>query len=128
MRRLLVALVIAAGTLGAPGCITPSIPIPPPDPALMTFELQGTAPDTFASFAYPTHPTLVDAVVFVYNRDKGKGIIENANADGSVGPTAAVRADVNDQMVISFQRDDQTASTCVRLKDGAQSATNYCDP
>ncbi len=126
MRRLLATLVILAGTL--PGCVTPSIPIPPPDPALMTFSLQGMAPNTFASFAYPTHPTLVDAVVYVYNRDKGEGVIKAANADGSVGPTQPLRADLNDQMVISFQREDQTASTCVRLRDGAQSGTDYCDP
>ncbi|MBA3451804.1 MAG: hypothetical protein H0T42_01760, partial [Deltaproteobacteria bacterium] len=54
--------------------------------------------------------------------------IRNANPDGSVGPTQPLRADLNDQMVVSFQRDDQTASTCVRLKDGAQSGTSYCDP
>jgi len=127
MRRLLVAIVLAAGTLGAPGCVTPSIPIPPPDPALMTFSVQGTVGQTVASFSYPIHPTLVDAVVFVYDRDKGEGVIKNANPDGSVGPTPPLRADVGDQVVVSFQRDDQTASTCVRLQDGAQSGTNYCD-
>ena len=128
MRRLLAAIALVAGTLWASGCVTPSIPIPPPDPALMTFQLQGDVGNTVASFAYPSHPTLVDAVVFIYNRDKGMGIIENAHPDGSVGPTAAVRADLGDQMVVSFQRDDQTASTCVRLKDGAQTGTSYCDP
>jgi len=129
MRRLLVLIALVAGTLGASGgCVTPSIPIPPPDPALMTFDLQGEVGNTFASFAYPTHPTLVDAVVFVYNRDKGEGVIRNANPDGSVGPTQPLRADLGDQMVVSFQRDDQTASTCIRLKDGAQNGTSYCDP
>lgn len=128
MRRLLALIALVAGTLGAAGCVTPSIPIPPPDPALMTFELQGEVGNTFASFAYPTHPTLVDAVVFVYNRDKGEGVIRDANPDGSVGPTQPLRADLGDQMVVSFQRDDQTASTCVRLKDGAQNGTSYCDP
>ncbi|MBA3453378.1 MAG: hypothetical protein H0T42_09835, partial [Deltaproteobacteria bacterium] len=71
MRRLLILVVLAAGTLGASGCVTPSIPIPPPDPTLMTFQLQGEVGNTFASFEYPAHPTLVDSVVFVYNRDKG---------------------------------------------------------
>ena len=128
MRRLLVLIALVAGTLGAAGCVTPLIPIPPPDPALMTFELQGEVGNTFASFTYPSHPTLVDAVVFVYNRDKGEGVIKNANFDGSVGPTQPLRADLGDQMVVSFQRDEQTASTCVRLKDGAQNGTSYCDP
>jgi hypothetical protein len=128
MRRLLVAIALAAATLGVSGCVTPSIPIPPPDPSLMTFQLQGEVGNTFASFTYPTHPTLVDAVVFVYNRDKGEGVIKSANSDGSVGPTQPLRADLGDQMVVSFQRDEQTASTCVRLKDGPQNGTSYCDP
>ena len=85
MHRLLIAIALSFGILGGTGCITPSIPIPPPDPAQMTFQLQGEIGSTFAAFAYPAHPTLVDAVVYVFNRDKGKGIIEVANADGSVG-------------------------------------------
>jgi hypothetical protein len=127
MRRLLAALMLV-GTLGSAGCITPSIPIPPPDPTLISAELTGEPGSTTASFSYPSHPTLVDAVVFVYNRDKGVGIIENAHPDGSVGPTAGVRADLGDQMVISFEREEQTASTCIRLKEGAQDGTTYCDP
>ncbi|MBA3540715.1 MAG: hypothetical protein H0T79_13980, partial [Deltaproteobacteria bacterium] len=62
--------------LGVSGCITPSIPIPPPDPALMTFDVQtelGTA-----VFAYGPEDNYADAVVFIYNRDKGVGIIETA--------------------------------------------------
>lgn len=126
MRRLFGLLVV----LGIGGCITPSIPIPPPSAELMTFTVTGDVGNTFATFAYPPHATLIDsdALVFVYNRDKGKGIIEVANADGSVGPTEPVRADLGDQIVVSFQRDDQTASTCIRLRDGAQDPTSYCDP
>jgi hypothetical protein len=125
MRRVLlsIGLVIALA-----GCVTPSIPIPPPDPARMTFTLMGDVNNTFATFAYPPDVNFEDTVVFVYNRNKGIGIIENAHVDGSVGPTAPVRADLGDQMVVSFQRDDQTVSSCVRLRDGAQSSTDYCDP
>ncbi len=125
MRRLLVSigLMIAFG-----GCVTPSIPIPPPDPMRMTFTITGDVNNTFATFAYPAEINYENTIVFVYNRDKGVGIIENANPDGSVGPTAPVRAALDDQMVISFQREDQTVSTCVRLREGAQSSTSYCDP
>ena len=50
MRRpLLAAGVIAAFALG--GCITPSIPIPPPDPGLMTFAVTGDGANTSASFS-----------------------------------------------------------------------------
>lgn len=113
---------------GLAGCVTPSIPIPPPDAGLMTFRLTGEPGATTASFAYPANVNYVDAVVFVFNRDQGVGIIEAARIDGSVGPTAAVRADLGDQMVVTFQRDDQTVSTCIRLREGAQSETDYCAP
>lgn len=125
MRPLLFLLGLV---LGIAGCVTPSIPIPPPDPARMSFTVAGEPGATTASFAYPADVNYQDTVVYVYNRDKGVGIIEAARPDGSVGPTAPVRADLGDQMVISFQREDQTVSTCVRLRDGAQSGTDYCSP
>lgn len=122
MRRLLV-LGLA---LAVQSCITPSIPIPPPDPSQMTFQLQGDVGSTTASFSYPANVNYEDTVVFVFNRSKGVGIIETAHGDGSVGPTAPVRADIADEMVVSFQRDDQTVSTCIKLREGAQSSTDYC--
>jgi hypothetical protein len=121
-------LLFAIGLVVVSGCVTPSIPIPPPDPARMTFGLSGEPGNRKASFSYPPNVNFVDTVVFVYNRDLGVGIIEAAHPDGSVGPTAAVAADIGNQMIVSFQRDDQTVSTCVRLREGAQSSTDYCDP
>lgn len=122
------ALTFAVGLVVVSGCVTPSIPIPPPDPARMEFHLTGEPNARTASFSYPPDVNFVDSVVFVYNRDLGVGIIEAAHPDGSVGPTAGVAADVGDQMVVSFQRDDQTVSTCIRLREGAQSSIDYCDP
>src|SRR3954470_13337274 len=113
MRR---TVLLIAGLLAFAGCIPPSIPIPPPDPARMEFHLSGDAANHQASFSYPPDVNYIDSVVFIYNRDLGVGIIENAHPDGSVGPTAGVRAEVGHQVVISFQRDDQTVSTCVRLR------------
>jgi hypothetical protein len=121
MRRLLPLLVLA-------GCVTPSIPIPPPDPELMTFAVTLDGPSSQASFSYPPEINYVGAVVFVYNRDRRVGVIEGAHPDGSVGPTAPLAAALQEQIVVSFQRDDQTVSTCIRLRDGAQSATDYCGP
>jgi hypothetical protein len=125
MRRLLLLVGLA---LAAHGCITPSIPIPPPDPSQMTFQLQGDVGNQSASFSYPPNVNYEHAVVFVFNRVKGIGVIETARSDGSVGPTAAVRADLGDEMVISFQREDQTVSTCIKLREGMQSSTDYCGP
>ena len=130
MRLVRIRLVLlASGLVVALGaCITPSIPIPPPEPALMTFELSGDPNNRTASFSYPPNVNYVDSVVIVYNRQKGKGVVEDAHPDGSVGPTDPMPADVGDEVVVSFQRDDQTVSTCVRLREGAQSATDYCGP
>jgi hypothetical protein len=124
MRLLFSILMLAA--LG--GCITPSIPIPPPDPGRMTFAVTVEGPNSTATFAYPPDVNYVDTIVFVFNRDRGVGVIESAKADGSVGPTAPLSAAVGEQIVISFQREDQTVSTCIRLRDGAQNANDYCGP
>jgi hypothetical protein len=123
MRRLALALLIVIS-----GCVTPSIPIPPPDPGKMTFMVQVEGGNSQAVFSYEPEANYIGSIVFIYNRDRGVGIIENARDDGSVGPTAPVSAAIGDQVVITFEREDQTVSTCVRLRDGAQSATDYCGP
>lgn len=119
MRRL--ALI---GGLVLAGCVTPTIPIPPPDPAKMTFVVDAT--NGVATFAYPATENYIGSVVFVYNRDKGTGIIEDARADGSVGPTQPVAAVLNDQIVVTFQHEDQSVSSCIRLRNGTQDPTVSC--
>ncbi len=109
------------------GCVTPSIPIPPPDPSRMSFALTTTGPDPTATFTYPANVNYEDAVVFVYNRDRGTGIIQTAAANGSVGPTMPVTAAAGEQINVTFQIDDQSVSTCIRLREGAQDPTSYCD-
>ena len=128
MRSVRLALLASGLVVVLGACITPSIPIPPPDPARMEFTFSGDAGAKQASFVYPANVNYVDSVVLVYNRNKGKGVIENAHPDGSVGPTDPMPAEIGDEVVVSFQRDDQTVSTCVRLRAGAQSSTDYCGP
>lgn len=119
-RVAVLALVVVVG-VGLAGCVTPSIPIPPPDPAAMTFDVT-TDPTsgaiTSASLTYPPTVTYVGGVVYVFNRSIGQGIIETVKPDGSIGPTAPVAATENDQLVISIENDDQTVSTCVVLRAG----------
>ena len=124
MRRL---AVIALGTLiGLGGCVTPSIPIPPPDPALMTFSVtldtQGVIAS--ASLEYPPTVSYQGGVAYVYNRSRGVGVIQAVNANGSIGPTPAVGASANEELVISVENNDQTVSTCVLLREGTPSS--YC--
>jgi hypothetical protein len=110
------------------GCVTPSIPIPPPDPAKMTFQFDGMGEQMGARFSYAPDVNYVDAIVFVYNRDRGVGVIENAHPDGSVGPTALLSAAIGDQVVVTFERDDQTVSKCIRLQEGVQNPNAPCGP
>ncbi|MBA3396630.1 MAG: hypothetical protein H0T89_28625 [Deltaproteobacteria bacterium] len=124
MRRWLV--IVGLG-IALAGCVTPSIPIPPPEPALMTFEVTDVAAST-ATFAYPPNQTYEDAIVFLYNRDLAEGIITQARPDGSVGPTKPLAARLGDQVVVTFQLDEQTVSTCIRLRNGPQDPNVYCGP
>ena len=121
MRRLaLIAL------LGLAGCVTPSIPIPPPDPSLMSFtvSVDGQGAITGASFEYPPTVSYVGGVAYVYNRTIGVGAIKAVNPNGSIGPTPIVPGAENDQFVISVENDEQTVSTCVLLREGTPSS--YC--
>jgi hypothetical protein len=122
MRRLVVLSVL----FGFTGCVTPSIPIPPPDPAKMVFTV-GTDPGgviVSASLTYPSTESYHGGVVYVFNRDKGRGIIELVNADNTIGPTMPVPASANDPLVISVEASEQTVSTCVLLREGTPAS--YC--
>jgi hypothetical protein len=125
-RPLRLAGVVAS--LALAGCLTPSIPIPPPDPELMTFMVVGDGANTTATFSYPANANYRNSIVYVYNRDRGLGVIEASRPDGSVGPTQPVKAALGEQIVVTFQREDLTASTCIRLRNGAQSSIDYCNP
>lgn len=125
MRRL-VTLLVLASLSGLAGCVTPSIPIPPPDPAQMVFDVttdpMGTI--TSASLTYPPTDAYEGGVAYVYNQSTGHGTIDVVNADGSIGPTGPLPATAGDRLVISVENSDQTVSTCVLLREGTPSS--YC--
>jgi len=123
MRRLAVIAL-----LGLAGCVTPSIPIPPPDPAKMDFHLTVVGTTSTATFTYPPDDHFVGGVAYLYNRVTGLGVIQKVNPNGSVGPTQPIGAQLGDQIVFSVENDAQTVSTCVVLREGAQDPTTYCTP
>ena len=127
MRALVIGVLVAA-TLGASGCVTPSIPIPPPDPARMTFEVttDNMGVITAARFSYPAEDNYKGGVAYVYNRTTGEGLIKAVNADGSIGPTQPLAATLNNQIQITVENADQTQTvgTCVLLGQGV--AAGYC--
>jgi hypothetical protein len=122
MRRLLLAALV----IGLAGCVTPSIPIPPPDPARMTFSVLLVDTVSTAQFSYPPDHNYHAGVAYVYDRTHGVGVIQNVNADDSIGPTQRFPAAVGDEVVISVQTIDQTESTCIRLRDGTGQDPNSC--
>lgn len=124
MRRL--GLIVLTGLAVIAGCVTPSIPIPPPSPSAMSFAVT-TNPDgqiTAASLTYPATDNYQGGVVYVFNRTLGVGIIQTVNADGSIGPTTPVAASSGDALVVSVENGDQTVSTCVLLREGTP--TSVC--
>jgi hypothetical protein len=120
MRRVVVLWLFIAG------CVTPSIPIPPPNPAKMSFHLTGTGSAGTATFSYTADDRYVDSVAYVYNTDLGVGVIQNANADGSIGPTQPFPAIVGTRVEVTIQLKDQTESTCVRVREGAPDPFDPC--
>jgi hypothetical protein len=106
VRSMLVALVAASAV-----CVTPSVPIPPPDVAKMTVEIdvdQGSV-----QFAYAPDPSYGGALVYLFNESIGEGIITTARDDGSVGPTEPFAASINDRLIVTFEIDEQLSSRCV---------------
>lgn len=108
----------------AGACITPSIPIPPPEPSAMTFA--PNPDDGTATFAYRPTERYANAKVYVFNADQGEGIITTARPDGGVGPTQPFPAIVGNQVVITFETPDDTVSSCVRVTDGTPNALDVC--
>ena len=122
MRRvLLIALFAAIG-----GCITPSIPIPPPDPTELDATIVVSGNDSNVSFTYPPTAAYEGGVCEVFNRATGHGSIDAVNADGSCGPTTPIAGHLGDNVVFSIVNGSQTVSTCVVLREGAQDQTTYC--
>ena len=123
MRLRSVLAGIAVALAGA--CITPSIPIPPPEPSAMTFEVNPT--DGVATFTYAPTQRFSLAKVYVYNLDQGEGIITTARVNGGVGPTAPFPAAIGDEVLVTFEVPEDTVSTCVRVADGTPNALDVCN-
>jgi len=121
MRAAVLAFLMLAA-LG--GCNTPSIPIPPPSPEAMQFEVDIAVGES--TFEYPANSNYAEAIVYVFNRDAGTGVIDTARIDGSVGPTAPFPTEDGDEISVTFEAEAQVVSTCVVLRDGGVSGTEYC--
>jgi hypothetical protein len=110
--------------VGLGGCITPSIPIPPPEPTEMRFPIDVAAGT--ATFSYLPESNFANALVYVYNRNREVGVIAHARADGSVGPTMPFPAGDGDNIVVTFQTSDDASSTCVVITAASPVPSNFC--
>jgi hypothetical protein len=121
MRRFaLIALVVG-------GCVTPSIPIPPPDPSQMDFDLlsdAGTTPQ--ATFTYPPDKNYEGGTAYVFDDNNGGGVFHVVNPDFSIGPMT-LEASLGDQVVVTIESAEQTVSRCVVLRQGSQDPNTYCN-
>jgi len=120
--RLLSILVLS----GLAACVTPSIPIPPPEPTEMQFHITVTANDSTAVFTYPATEAYVGGVATIYNRFTDQGVIQHAAADGSIGPTLPLPASAGDNIVVTIDNNKQSVGTCIVLREGAQDPNVYC--
>jgi hypothetical protein len=107
------------------GCVAPSVPVPPPEPANMSFAL-----DTSSGTATYTGGLGADwsnSWVSVFDDTTGKGVLDRSDATGHVGPTEPWRANDGDHVRIVFERDDgEQAGLCLILRGGPSSSGNRC--
>lgn len=125
MKKLMTMLSCGILALVGSACNVPSVPLPPPDPASITFHL-GVTPG-FASYESDPNATWSRAVVYVFNESKSRGVITVARPDGSVEPALFI-GDDGDIVEITYEleRQSQLAGLCLILREGRSSPSNRC--
>ncbi len=125
--RLTALIATMIGALGLGACVTPSIPIPPPDPTEMTFDITSTpGSGSYAVFSYPPNQNYKHATIYVFDVNNGGGVFHLANADDSFGPLQPLPAVAGDQVNVAIESADQTISRCIILRQGTQDPNAYC--
>lgn len=99
-RAIRTAIAAAALCVLVPGCDnTPTVPVPPPEvPLVKKSDIAGVyivsgAPGT----------TLPDDIVLIFNEDKGKGVMQTVDDDGSY--EVEVEGAPGDSLVVQVKRD-----------------------
>jgi hypothetical protein len=111
--------------LGLAACVTPSIPIPPPDPADADFTITTQDGVSFASLNYPPDGNYIGGTYYLFDHNTGGGVFHIANPDGSI-TGLSLQASPGDQVVITIEGNEQTVSRCVVLRAGPQDPNTYC--
>jgi hypothetical protein len=121
MRRapIVLLLLVALG-----GCVTPSFPVPPPEPEAIVFSLDPVA--GMATFRADPEPEWAFARVTITDTTSGYGVIVPAEANGEVLETPPFRAEDGDLILIEYELDDQAGGLCLILHDGRSSSEFRC--
>lgn len=117
-------VLVFAAVVAISACLVPSVPIPPPEPQKMSFSVDlasGTA-----RYSFDADPSYANAIVYVFNRDKGVGVITTAEADGSVLPTDPFAATEGDHVVVTYELESQLAATCIEMREGRSGPQFEC--
>jgi hypothetical protein len=125
MRRIATYSAVAA-LIGLVGCVTPSIPIPPPDPSQMDFDITMDGSSSSAVFSYPPDMNYEGATAYVFNINTGGGVFHVVNPNFSIGPLDPLPAVAGDQIDVTIISAEQTVSRCVVLRQGSQDPNTYC--
>ena len=92
----------------------------------MDFEPGASGNDTTWTFTYPPTSTYANGTAYIFDRNTGQGVIQTATATGAIGPTMAFPATLGDNVVVTVQLEQETASTCIVLRSGLQDPNVYC--
>ncbi len=110
-RRSLLRFLAAAVLVALPGCLSPTLPLPPPEP-----------PDTISPEAAPgtwtlSGPCLAGALVIVFNERTGEGVVvEDRDRDGRY--EIQLEADLCDlAWVAQALGEDESARTTFVVQD-----------
>jgi hypothetical protein len=105
-------------------CNAPSIPVPPPALAVAFASQQAVAPDGGTSTVWTATqsnpiPLAASARFYLYDLNRGTGIIQIANPDGTF-VTAPMEGDAGDRISIYYETSDGdlSDSVCLLLADG----------
>lgn len=127
VRRTLLSLVGATAVLlGARGCTTPSLPLPPPEPGAIEFQISVVEEKSFATVQGGAQVEHAFVRVVVYDQDTGEGAVTTARADGSFGPTVPFPAYAGDAIDIVVERGSESRGICLILREGRASPADKC--
>jgi hypothetical protein len=116
MRRLIFPLALMLAVLGAGGCNTPQIPLPPPVVEDMSFQLTDRASETGRLRGNGENtPQMAGATVRVINLRDDYGVLAPAGDDGSFETRPFVVRDGDDLRVDYSFDEERSDSVCVTV-------------